>query len=129
MRHVDTSPLVRRSRMRFEPNTARDVYVTAAGAYLPGAPVDNDHIEDVLGLVDGKPSRLKNRILKSNGIRTRHYALDENGHTTELNEELAVKAVHAALAQSELTLDDVEMLAVGTTQGDVPIPGFASMVH
>ena len=108
---------------------AQDVYITAAGAYLPGEPVDNDRIENVLGLIDGKPSRLKNRILKSNGIKTRHYALDENGQTTELNEELAVKAVHAALARSELALDDVEMLAAGTTQGDVPIPSFASMVH
>ena len=115
--------------MRFEPHTVRDVYITAAGAYLPGEPVDNDRVENILGLVDDKPSPLKKRILRSNGIRTRHYALDENGRTTELNEELAVKAVHAALARSELTLDDVEMLAAGTTQGDVPIPGFASMVH
>jgi len=115
--------------MSFQPHSIRDVFITAAGAYLPGEPVDNDRIEDVLGLVDGKPSRLKKRILKSNGIKTRHYALDERGQTTELNEELAVKAVHAALARSELTLDDVEMLAAGTTQGDLPIPGFASMVH
>jgi 3-oxoacyl-[acyl-carrier-protein] synthase III len=107
----------------------QEVYITAAGAYLPGEPVGNDRIENVLGLIDGKPSRLKNRILKSNGIKTRHYALDENGRTTELNEALAVKAVHAALAHSELALDDVEMLAAGTTQGDVPIPSFASMVH
>jgi 3-oxoacyl-[acyl-carrier-protein] synthase III len=107
----------------------RDVYITAAGAYLPGEPVDNDRIENILGLIDGKPSRLRKRILRSNGIQTRHYALDEDGHTTELNEELAVKAVHAALAHSGLTLDDVEMLAAGTTQGDVLIPGFASMVH
>lgn len=115
--------------MSFQPHSIMDVFITAAGAYLPGEPVDNDRIEDVLGLVDGKPSRLKKRILKSNGIKTRHYALDEHGQTTELNEELAAKAVHAALAHSDLTLDDVEMLAAATTQGDVPIPGFASMVH
>lgn len=106
-----------------------DVFITAAGAYFPGEPIDNDRIESVLGLIDGKPSRLKKRILKSNGIRTRHYALDEQGRTTELNEELAVKAIRAALNRCELTLDQVEMLAAGTTQGDVPIPGFASMVH
>jgi len=105
------------------------VYITAAGAYLPGAPVGNDRMEDILGLVDGKPSRLKKRILKSNGITTRHYALDAEGRTTELNEELAAKAVRAALERSALDLADVEMLAAGTTQGDVPIPGFASMVH
>ena len=105
------------------------VYLTAAGAYLPGAPIDNDRMESVLGLIDGKPSRLKKRILKSNGITTRHYALDAQGRTTELNEELAAKAVRAALERSSLDLEDVEMLAAGTTQGDVPIPGFASMVH
>lgn len=115
--------------MSFQPHPIRNVYITAAGAYLPGEPVDNDRMENVLGLIDGKPSRLKKRILKSNGIKTRHYALGEDGQTTELNEELAAKAVHAALANSELTLEDVEMLAAGTTQGDVPIPGFASMVH
>jgi 3-oxoacyl-[acyl-carrier-protein] synthase III len=113
----------------FQPRPIRDVYITAVGAYLPGLPIDNDRIENFLGLINGKQSRLKNRILKSNGIKTRHYALDEDGHTTELNEELAAKAVHAALAHSELTLGDVEMLAAATTQGDVPIPGFASMVH
>jgi 3-oxoacyl-[acyl-carrier-protein] synthase-3 len=86
-------------------------------------------MEDVLGLIDGKPSRLRKRILRSNGITARHYALDAQGRTTELNEELAVKAIHAALKRSALQLDDVEMLAAGTTQGDVPIPGFASMVH
>ena len=115
--------------MSSQPRTVREVYITAAGAYLPGEPVDNERIEKVLGLIDGKPSRLKKRILGSNGIKTRHYALDEDGRTTELNEELAVKAVHAALAHSALTLDDIEMLTAGTTQGDVPIPGFASMVH
>lgn len=115
--------------MSFQPHPIRNVYITAAGAYLPGEPVDNDRMENVLGLIDGRPSRLKKRILKSNGIKTRHYALGEDGQTTELNEELAAKAVHAALVNSELTLDDVEMLAAGTTQGDVPIPGFASMVH
>lgn len=105
------------------------VYITAAGAYLPGAPIGNERMEDVLGLIDGKPSRLKKRILKSNGITTRHYALDAEGRTTELNEELAAKAVRVALERSALDLEDVEMLAAGTTQGDVPIPGFASMVH
>jgi 3-oxoacyl-[acyl-carrier-protein] synthase-3 len=115
--------------MTTSPHSLRDVYVTAAGAYLPGSPVDNDNIERVLGLIDGKPCRLKKRILQSNGIRTRHYALDEDGQTLELNEELAAKAATAALADSGLTIDDIQMLAVGTTQGDALVPGFASMVH
>jgi 3-oxoacyl-[acyl-carrier-protein] synthase-3 len=46
-----------------------------------------------------------------------------------LNEELAERAVLAALASRGLTAADVGMLATGTTQGDLPVPGFASMVH
>jgi 3-oxoacyl-[acyl-carrier-protein] synthase-3 len=46
-----------------------------------------------------------------------------------LNEELAAAAINDALKQRGIGIDDVGMLAVGTTQGDLPVPGFASMVH
>jgi 3-oxoacyl-[acyl-carrier-protein] synthase-3 len=105
------------------------VYITSVGAFLPNAPVDNAHIEQVLGLVRGAPSRLRERVLEQNGIRSRHYALDECGRTTHLNEELAVLAIRDALARRKLRPDELEMLACGTTQGDVPLPGFSSMVH
>ena len=52
------------------------VYINSTGRFLPGPAIDNESIEDVLGLVDGKPSRLKKRILKNNGIQTRHYAIN-----------------------------------------------------
>ena len=102
------------------------VYITSVGAFLPNAPVDNAHIEQVLGQVRGAPSRLRERVLAQNGIRSRHYALDECGRTTHLNEELAVLAIRDALARRKLRPDELEMLACGTTQGDVPLPGFSS---
>jgi 3-oxoacyl-[acyl-carrier-protein] synthase-3 len=105
------------------------VFITGCGAYLPGEPVSGDQAERLLGCVDGRPSRLRQRILAANGITTRHYALDEHGNTTMLNEELAARAVLAALRERGLALADVGMLAAGTTQGDVLVPGFASMVH
>lgn len=107
----------------------KPVYITATGSFLPGEPVDNDRIEEVLGMVGGKPSRLKKRILASNGIKTRHYALGPDGATTMLNEELAARAVLDALSRRGVDPSSVDMLAVGTTQGDLPVPGFASMVH
>jgi 3-oxoacyl-[acyl-carrier-protein] synthase-3 len=109
--------------------TSRPVFITGTGAYLLGEPVESDAIEQRLGLVAGKASRLRARILKSNGIKKRHYALDDKQRTTELNEELAAKAVTSALKDRGLFLDEVQMLAVGTTQPDLPVPGFASMVH
>ncbi|MGD7705693.1 3-oxoacyl-[acyl-carrier-protein] synthase III C-terminal domain-containing protein [Microlunatus sp. Y2014] len=104
-------------------------YITGLGSYLPGEPVDNDAIADRLGGVGPGGDRIKNRILDSNGIRQRHYALDADGETTELNEELAVKALQAALADRGIGAADLGMLACATTQGDLLIPGFGSMVH
>ena len=69
------------------------------------------------------------RALAANGIRTRHYAVDEHGTTLMLNEELAARAARKALADRGLGPQHLSMLATGTTQGDLLVPGFASMVH
>ena len=74
-----------------------NAYLTCTGAFLPGPPIDNTEIEAVLGLVEGKPSRLKARILKSNGIQTRHYAIDRTQRTTHSNVEMAVAAARKCL--------------------------------
>jgi 3-oxoacyl-[acyl-carrier-protein] synthase-3 len=105
-----------------------DAYLTGAGAYLPGEPLDHDEIAVRLGS-DGTGAGLRRRVLAANGIRTRHYALDERGEPTMLNEELAAEAVRRALKDRDLPLESVRMLATGTTQGDLLVPGFASMVH
>lgn len=107
----------------------KSAYITGVGAYLPGEPVDNDHLESRLGVLSGGSDRLRARMLEANGILTRHYALDEHGNTTMLNEELAERAIRSAVEHRGITLEDVGMLAVGTTQADLPVPGFASMVH
>ncbi|MCB9660878.1 MAG: 3-oxoacyl-[acyl-carrier-protein] synthase III C-terminal domain-containing protein [Polyangiales bacterium] len=104
-------------------------YITAVGAYLPGAPVDNDTMEERLGLVAGAPSRYRKRILRNNGIASRHYAIDPEGRQTHLNEELAAHAVRDALRDRSYALERVGMLSLGTTIPDVLMPGFASMVH
>jgi 3-oxoacyl-[acyl-carrier-protein] synthase-3 len=104
-------------------------YLTGFGRYLPGPPVDNDGIVARLGGDDPVTARIRRRILEANGIRRRHYALDEHGEPTELNEELAVKALRAALDDRGIGATDLRMLACATTMGDVLVPGFASMVH
>ena len=73
--------------------------------------------------------RCRAKVLAANGILTRHYALDDAGNTTMLNEELAARAVQAALQSLGRSAAEVTMIAAGTTQGDLPVPGFASMVH
>ena len=70
----------------------RPVYITGVGKYLPGDPVSNDEVEERLGRIGGRPSRAKRRILESNGIQTRHYALDPERRPTHRNWELAARA-------------------------------------
>jgi len=104
-------------------------YLTGFGSYLPGDPVDNDGIVARLGGTDRVTERIREMILDANGIKSRHYALDEHGESTELNEQLAVKALEAALGDRGIGAADLRMLATATTMGDVLVPGFASMVH
>src|SRR5262245_29105170 len=105
------------------------VYITALGKFLPGPPVSNDEIEDYLGMIGGKPSRLRARILKQNGILSRHYAIDREGRVTYWNCDLAAQAALDAVSRSELTLAEIEMLAAATSQSDLLAPGFASLAH
>jgi 3-oxoacyl-[acyl-carrier-protein] synthase-3 len=106
-----------------------NAYITALAAFLPNAPVDNDHMEAVLGMVGGRPSRARRMILRSNGIRTRHYALDPaTGQTTHTNAQLAAQAVRL-LARPGFGLDQVDLLACGTTMADQLMPSHAVMVH
>jgi 3-oxoacyl-[acyl-carrier-protein] synthase III len=106
-----------------------NAYLTCTGAFLPGPPIDNAEIESVLGLVEGKPSRLKARILKSNGIQTRHYAIDRAQRTTHSNLEMAVAAAKTCLDDSPVPVHSIGMLSCATTQGDLVVPGFGSMVQ
>ncbi|MBZ0330975.1 beta-ketoacyl-ACP synthase III [Halomonas sp. ANAO-440] len=105
------------------------VYITSTGHYLPGEPVGNERIEAVLGMVHGKPSRLKRRILQSNGILQRHYAIDADHNTLISNGEMAARAGQACLDQSYLSKARLDMLSVATSQGDLVLPGFGSMVQ
>jgi len=116
--------VVRKKRIDME-----DVYITSSGAYLPNKPIDNAEIEDYLGEINGKKSSVRARILKQNGIKQRYFAINKKQESTHSNAELAVKAVEQAIAKSSLRAKEIELLSTGTTQGDLPIPGFASMVH
>jgi 3-oxoacyl-[acyl-carrier-protein] synthase-3 len=105
-------------------------YITGLGVYLPNPPVNNDRIEDVLGMVDGRPSRLKEVILARNGIQTRHYAIDpDTGEQTHTNAQLTAEAVRTLAETSGFSLDDLQLLACGSSSPDQFIPNHAAMVH
>ena len=109
--------------------TLRDAFITSMGVFLPGPPVGNEAMEEILGRVRSKPSRLRERILKSNRIISRHYAMDRNQRTTHQNSTMAAEAVRSCMGRASVDLEQVDLLAVATTQGDLTLPGMASIVH
>ncbi len=105
-------------------------YLTALGKFLPGEPVSNRwRSEDYLGRIHGKRSRARLRILKQNGIESRHYAIDKDQRSLYSNSELAALAVKDALARAGAAVESVDFLSAATSQGDFPLPGFASYVQ
>jgi len=102
-----------------------DVYVTATGSFLPLEPVGNEDIEKVLGMVGGKPSKARRMVLRSNGIRHRHYALDRaTGQPLMTNAQMAARAI-----ESLGVTGPVDSLAAATSLADQLMPGHGVMVH
>lgn len=105
------------------------VYIQSIGKHLPNKPISNDEIEDYLGLIHGKGSKIKERMLTQNGIRTRHYAMDINQNPTDTLAGMTSKAIADCISKIHLDVNAISLLTAGTTQADLPIPGFASQVH
>lgn len=65
-----------------------EVFINCLSSFLPNQPIENDEMEDYLGLIEGEPSRVKRIVLKQNGITTRYYALTKQQTMTHSNAEL-----------------------------------------
>jgi 3-oxoacyl-[acyl-carrier-protein] synthase-3 len=100
-------------------------YITRSAVCLPNAPVENDDIESVLGMIAGKPSRARRIVLRNNGIRQRYYAIDPNtGQATHTNARLTAEAVRGLQVAGE-----IDCLVTGTTMPDQLMPNHGVMVH
>lgn len=109
--------------------TGRAVYITNTSSFLPNPPVDNDNMERILGQAGGRPSRARRVILRSNGIQTRHYAVDPTTlQRTHTNAQLTAEAVRL-LNDSQFPLERLEALACGTSIPDQLMPNHAVMVQ
>ncbi|MDQ3048911.1 MAG: hypothetical protein M3R27_15280, partial [Bacteroidota bacterium] len=106
----------------------RTVYINRIAKFLPGNPINNDEMEDYLGVVDGRKSRAKAIILRNNKITNRYYSRDKEGKSTHNNAELTVEAIKS-LCTGGFKLDDIELLTCGTTSPDQLLPAHAVMVH
>ena len=106
----------------------QNVFITRTSSFFPNEVVTNDRMEDFLGRIGGRPSRVKNIILRQNGITGRYYALDTNQRITHTNAQMAASAINA-LFKSPQEKEEVQLLACGTSSPDQNLPSQASMVH
>ncbi len=101
----------------------RDVYINRLSKFLPNDPVPNEEIEAVLGMINNKPSKAKNIVLRNNGIKTRYYAF-KDGKSTHSNAELAAAAINLLFPGRHPEMD---VLTCGTSFPDQYLPSHASM--
>lgn len=106
----------------------RSVYINKIASFLPNAPVSNEEIENYIGLIGGKPSRVRSIVLRQNGIKTRYYGLDKEHKMTHSNAQLAKEAI-MELFENGVIPTDITLLACGTSTPDQLLPSHASMVH
>ena len=105
-------------------------YINGIGAFLPNQPISNDEIENVLGMVNGKPSRSKKRILRNNGIKTRYYAIDPvTGKQTHNNAQITAEAIRDLAQKTNFNLEELDCLVCGTSGADQLFPHHGLMVH
>ena len=105
-------------------------YLNGWGVCLPNEPVPNNQIEQILGAVGGRPSRMKEIILARNGIATRYYAIDAaTGKSTHTNAQLTAGAIDCLLERTGLRKNQIDLLACGTSSPDQWIPNHAAMVQ
>ncbi len=106
------------------------VYITDVASFLPNAPINNEQMEAILGMVNQLPSRTRRMILRNNRIAQRYYAIDpETGKTTHNNAQLTAEAIRSLRPHPDFSPTQIEVLSCGTSSPDQLMPGHASMVH
>lgn len=95
-------------------NAGVSVIFEGTGSYVPSRVVTND---DLAKIVETSDEWISSR----SGIRERRIADD-----TETTSEMAARAARAAIADAGVTVDDIDIIVVGTCTPDSPLPAAAA---
>lgn len=90
--------------------------IAGSGHYLPEATLTNQDLEKMVDTND-------QWIIERTGIQTRHIAKGE------FTSDLALKAAQKALAEANMTAQDIEMILVATVSGDQIMPSTACVLQ
>lgn len=105
-----------------------ECYIVATGSHLPGEPVSNEDIPTYLGEFEHE-AEVREKILRMNGIQTRHYALDNAQRETADLYDLAARAVRNCLQTGACETRDIGYLSAGTTNAPLVAPGMGTLLH
>lgn len=107
----------------------KNTYLIGSGVFLPGDPIDNNEIDSFIRPMNKRCERMKNKILKENGIEKRYYAIDEEGRTRFSHREMAERSSLEALESANVSIEDLDLICTGTVGSDQAVPGFANMLQ
>ncbi len=112
-------------------NSNQKAYITSISAFLPNEPVDNNSMEEILGLATTKPSRARRVVLRNNGIKQRYYAIDPvTKEPNFTNAQLAANAIKGLEADNkDFSINQIESITASTTIPDQIMPNHGVMVH
>ncbi|MGB0373237.1 MAG: hypothetical protein ACPGN3_18055 [Opitutales bacterium] len=105
-----------------------EAYITTTGMYLPGSPRSNEEISNYMGTLEHEHD-VRRKVLRANGIKYRHYALDTNQECTSDVYSMGARAALDCLRGSEEERVIPTFLGAGTTLAPETGPGIASRIH
>ena len=117
--------------------TTYPVRLLGTGSFLPGPPITNERLDEVLGPLDRAPAKVQSfvtsmgkRMLDRGGIRARHLAIDpENGNLTHSFSSLAEEAARNALEMAELEPNDIDLLIISCPSYDYSTPPTSTILQ
>ncbi len=107
------------------------------GSFLPGDPIPNDRLDDILGPLDKAPDNVKSyiqnvasRMLASSGVEYRHFAVDPQTHKlTHTVASLAEVAARRALDAAGKKPEDIELLLLSCPNYDCSTPPTSAILQ
>ncbi len=115
----------------------RNVNIVGTGSYLPGMPVTNDKLEEVLGPLTHAPPKIRSfvenlgpRMMERGGIKARHFAIDpETGNMTHTFSSMAEEAARRALEMAAITPQDIDLLVMSCPSYDQSTPPTSALLQ
>lgn len=117
--------------------SSHTVHIAGTGSCLPGSPVTNDRLEDVLGRLTGASPKVRSfvenmgpRMLERSGIKARHFAIDpETGNLTHTFASMSEVAARNALAMAECDPSEIDLLIIACPSYDQSTPPTSALLQ